>query len=807
MAPSYQRHQLQVHGVVQGVGFRPFVFGLAERWRLAGFVRNCSWGVLIEIEGPADDLEQFLQALYDELPPLARLDAVERIVLPLDADPVDTTPSRHPNANPDTVHDSTVHDSTLFAIEDSQDAAGDFTSVSPDVATCDACLTELFDPSDRRYRYPFINCTHCGPRFTIICDIPYDRPFTTMADFPMCAACRQEYDDPRDRRFHAQPNACPVCGPAIWFVDSPDASNHSLRRPTASVPIPLGDRAIERFIDAMFEGKIVAVKGIGGFHLACDASSDMAVALMRLRKGRGEKPLAVMVRDLDAARRYAHVSPREAQILCSRQRPIVLLRPREKGTQLSRHVAYRNGRIGLMLPYSPLHHLLVQDRPLVFTSGNLSDEPIVRTNEEAITRLSPLADAFLLHDRDIHAVCDDSVALVIGDTEIPVRRSRGYAPLPVALPCTLPSLLAVGAELKSTFCLTRDQYVFMSQHIGDMENIETIHAFQRALDHLSRLFRVAPMLVACDLHPDYLSTRVAEGFAQQRSLPLVRVQHHHAHIAAVLAEHQLPPDEQVIGVCFDGTGFGTDGTIWGGEFLLADAQRFQRLAHLRPVPIPGGDAATRLPYRTALAYLHAAGLPWVPQLPSVKHCDEQSARLLQRQLERRLNCVAASSMGRLFDAVSSLIGLCHVATYEAQAAMELESAALTAEHHKATNYAIEIDEDARRHTMLLEWQPLLSQLCHDVQRKVSPSAIALGFHRAVANATVEVCRRIASSSGLQTVALSGGVFQNLLLTENITRQLAISGFHVLTHRLVPPNDAGLSLGQAFVAGTLATARP
>ncbi len=750
------RLRLAVSGVVQGVGFRPFVYTLARRFALAGFVGNDSAGAFIEIEGSPEALARFQTALRAELPPLAHIEAVTVTHLPCAG-------------------------ASEFVIVDSERQAGLNTLVSPDVAVCDDCLRELLDPRDRRYRYPFINCTNCGPRFTIIKDTPYDRPATTMAGFAMCPACAREYADPADRRFHAQPVACPQCGPQVWLQSAADA------RPQAR-----GGEAIKLAQRMLRAGLIVAVKGIGGFHLACDATSRDAVLRLRARKRRGDKPFALMVADLPAARACADIDADEAALLQSRERPIVLLR-RRMDAPACHEVAPGTVTLGVMLAYSPLHHLLLEDMPpLVMTSGNVSEEPIVIDNSEALTRLSGLADAFLMHDRDIYVSCDDSVVRVFGEREYPVRRSRGYAPFPVRLPGAQPSVLATGGELKAALCLTRDAHAFMSQHIGDMANLETLAAFDAARAHLQRLFRITPAVVACDRHPGYLSTGWAREFAAREGLPLVQVQHHHAHIAALMAEHGLDGHAPVLGVCFDGTGYGDDGAIWGGEVLIADYRTFRRAAHLTYVPQPGGDVAVRRPYRMALAHLWSAGIAWDEDLEPVRACPEPERRVLAQQLRASLNCAPTSSMGRLFDAAAALIGVQQHAAYEAQAAIEME--ALAAPDVPA-DFAFGVDSALR-----IDPAPVLRALI-DQKRAGAPVAALSGkFHAAVADLVLGVCLRIGAAEGVRTVALSGGVFQNTLLLDMCMRRLNARAFSVLTHSRVPPNDGGLALGQAVIAG-------
>jgi len=739
-----ERRRIVVSGVVQGVGFRPFVHGLATRAGLSGFVGNDSGSVFVEVEGPAAALDVFAQALHSEAPPLAHVEAVEVAAL-------------EPTGE------------TQFRIVESEQRAGPRTFVSPDVATCDDCLRELFDPADRRHRHPFVNCTNCGPRFTIVRTLPYDRPNTTMAGFAMCDACRAEYEDPGDRRFHAQPIACPACGPQVAL----DGRS--------------GDAAIVEARRLLAGGAVVAVKGIGGYHLACDAADDAVLGRLRERKGRVEKPFAVMVAGLDAARGLAHVSDDEAALLSSPARPIVLLRQRA-GAPLSPLVNPGNPCVGLLLPYSPLHHLLLEGgSALVLTSGNRSDEPIAYDDADARERLAPLADAFLVHDRPIHVPCDDSVVRVHEGAELPLRRSRGYAPLPVRLPHATRPVLAVGGELKSTFALASGGHAFLSQHLGDMESLETLEAFERALGHLSALLAVEPETVAHDAHPGYATTRWAGRTAGPR--PLLAVQHHHAHVASAMAEHGLDGSAPVLGIAFDGTGYGSDGTIWGGEALVADYAGFRRAGHLAPVPLPGGDAAIRRPYRVALAHLFAAGLAWEDGLAPVEAAGEDERRLLRRQLETGFNTVPTTSMGRLFDAVASLAGVRQEVSYEGQAAMELE--ALAGEPGgEAYRFALG-DGDP----LVADPAPVIRAVARDVRAGAGAAAVSARFHLAVADLVLAFAQR----EGLETVALTGGVFQNVLLLELACDRLRGAGFRVLTHRLVPPNDGGLALGQAAVA--------
>lgn len=796
------RLRMRVRGIVQGVGFRPFVYALAARYALAGHVGNDAAGVFVEVEGVDEALAAFQRALRDEAPPLAHIESVTTEVMP-------------------------PRDETTFVILESRAGAEVRAQIPPDVAICDDCLHELYDPQDRRYRYPFINCTHCGPRFTIITGIPYDRATTTMAAFTMCPACAAEYHDPHSRRFHAQPIACPECGPGVWFENSENP------HPPTPFACASGRRgvgtghalsAIAAAQAALRAGKIVAVKGLGGFHLACDATNDAALARLRERKGRVDKPFAVMVRDLDAARAIAHNGDAEAALLISRQRPIVLLRKKqdiERGSKgersLSDLVAPGNPYVGVMLPYTPLHYLLIEDTPLVMTSGNLSGEPIVIEDDEARTRLAPLVDAFLMHDRPIHVPCDDSVLRIHDGGELPFRRSRGYTPYPIRLPIDGATVLAVGGELKNTFCLTHEGSAFMSQHIGDMENLETLQAFERAQAHLCALYNARPQAVICDLHPGYATTRWAEPYSQRAGVPLIRVQHHHAHIAALMTEHGLDGSRRVIGVCLDGTGYGTDGAIWGGEVLLADYDGFTRAAHLKYAPLPGGDAAVRRPYRMALAHLWAAGIAWDDDLPPVRACPPSERRVLLRQLEVGVGTVPTSSVGRLFDAAAALLGVRQVVTYEAQAAMELEGLASAGHGTDEARLVLTQDEVCveAKHALtaptshdpmfILDPAPILRAIIGEMRAGIAPGVIAARFHASVADALVAVCLRLREAGHGDVVALSGGVMQNTFLTSMTVARLRAHSFTVLTHRAVPPNDGGLALGQAVV-GMRALAR-
>jgi len=753
---AVQAKSIRVTGVVQGVGFRPFVYNLARRCGLTGWVQNTSGGVDIHVEGDPAQVAAFLLRLRDEAPMLSRIDCISS-------------------------RDCAVQRCDSFEIRASETVVGAFQPISPDVAVCDDCLRELRDPAARRYRYPFINCTHCGPRFTIIIDIPYDRPLTTMAPFAMCPECEREYHDPADRRFHAQPISCPTCGPHIWLE--------------AASGYAADDDAIKATAALLREGQIVAIKGLGGFHLACDATNAQAVARLRMRKGRAAKPFALMMANLDVVRQYCRVSTAEARLLQSSASPIVLLERLPDSGAIAPEAAPGQATLGVMLPYTPLHVLLFDEGlpPLVMTSGNHSEEPIVTANDEARARLSDLADAFLMHDRDIHIRTDDSVMRIFQGDELPLRRSRGYAPYPVHLPFALLQILGVGGEIKNTFCLTRNAYAFMGHHIGDMENYETLRSFETGIAHYERLFRIQPAIIAHDLHPNYRSTRYAQQRADAEGLICVPVQHHHAHIAAVLAEHRHPGDRPVIGVCFDGTGYGTDGTIWGGEFLIARYDTFERAAWLRPVPLPGGDAATRRIARLALSYLMAADA--LADVPDAVRADlsPPEERTVRIQIARGLNAPLTSSMGRLFDTVAALAGVCLENTYEGQAAIELEAQLDRTEMGQYT-----FTWDGR----VIDFAPVIQAVLIDVHRGCDAGVIAARFHRAVADIIDRVCARLAEQYAVDEVALSGGVFQNVALLGMTLPLLHQRGLTVYTHRLVPPNDGGLALGQAVVAAAV-----
>lgn len=758
------RRRLCVRGVVQGVGFRPFVYVLARELGLSGSVANTEDGVLIEIEGAPGPLADFERRLRADAPPLARIEDVSSSSIGCVG-------------------------GTEFVIGDSHAGGGGRTLVSPDVATCADCLAELADPSDRRYRHPFISCTNCGPRFTVVVGLPYDRPATTMTELPLCAHCAAEYADPSDRRFHAQTVACRDCGPTL-----------TLRHLDRSVT---GDDAMDGARSLLAAGEIVAIKGIGGYHLACDATNPAAVATLRKRKDRGDKPFAVMVADIDDAVAVAAVSAAERELLLDARRPVVLVPRRGDPTiRLAGDVAPGSPDLGVMIAYTPLHRLLfglagdpAGPRVLVMTSGNLSGEPIVTDDDEALHRLAGLADAWLRHDRRIHVPCDDSVVRVADGVQLPVRRSRGYAPLPVALPVDVRPALAVGGDMKNTFCVADGRYAWLSAHVGDMDDLATLRAFSVATEHLAALTGVRAEALAADRHPGYRSGDWAKRNAGGREVH--RVQHHHAHIASAMAENGHDGESPVIGMAFDGTGYGDDGAVWGGEVLLADYAGYQRAAHLRYAWLPGGDAGVRNPCRMALSHLRAAGLAWNPALPCVSACTQQERAVLAQQLGAGFGCTPTSSMGRLFDAMSSLAGVCHRVAYEAEAAMRFEGLARPAVDRCGPAYSFELREHAS-----LPWQadpgPVVRAAATDVLAGVGAEIVAARFHLAVADLVVTMAVRLREARGLDTVALSGGVFLNALLTTLCTRGLRDNDFRVLRHRVVPPSDAGLALGQIVV---------
>ena len=763
--PGRLRRRFRVAGVVQGVGFRPFVYATATSLGLSGEVCNDSAGVVVEVEGDAAALEAFALALRVGAPPLAQVDRVLASDVP-------------------------VLGGTGFVIADSRQSPGGRTLAGPDVATCDDCLREMADPTDRRYRHPFISCTNCGPRFTVITGLPYDRHTTTLADFPMCPQCAQEYADPADRRFHAQTIACHDCGPCLELV-------------LPGRPAAAGDEALATARQLLADGAILAVKGLGGYHLVCDAASDDAVTELRRRKRRGDKPFAVMVRDLQTAEALTTLGPGELELLTSPRRPVVLLRRRRTGEGIAAGVAPRKPHLGVLLPYTPLHSLLlglpgdpVITPVLVMTSGNLAGEPLAYRDGDAAERLAPLVDGWLRHDRPIAVPCDDSVARVVDGEELPLRRSRGYAPLPIALPTAVPPTMAAGADLKNTCCVAEDRYAWVSQHVGDMDDLATLDAFARTEQHMERLTGVRPERLACDAHPAYRSAGWARSAAAGR--PLSAVQHHHAHVASVMAEHGLDGAEPVIGVAFDGTGYGTDGAIWGGEVLIADYAGFRRFAHLSYVSLPGADAAVDRPYRMALAHLRAAEIAWESDLAPVAACRPGELAVVSHQLASGFGCVPTSSMGRLFDAVASLAGVRQVADYEAEAAIELEGLSY-ALHPRQAGYRFDVRDAAGTASVVFDAAPVVRSVVADVRSGTPAADIGARFHAAVVEVVCDIATRVRRERGLNTVVLGGGVFQNALLLSSARRALKTAGFTVLAPRRLPPNDGGIALGQLLVA--------
>lgn len=782
-----------VKGVVQGVGFRPFVYGLATRLGLHGWVYNTSGGVEIHIEGDASTIECFIQSLITEKPPLAKIDSIDAQVE--ESDDMYST----------------------FEILPSVDVENVYQPISADVAICPDCEHELFDPGDRRYLYPFINCTNCGPRFTIINEIPYDRAHTTMGEFEMCPQCSVEFKDPLNRRFHAQPIACPNCGPFVALRQ--DHSQFPGTSPRIS-SIECRESAILKARRLLSEGYIIAIKGLGGFHLACDASNSFTVEELRDRKGRVDKPFAVMAANIAAVKAVCDLSNEEHALLTCREKPIVLLQKKNQTEQsplVSKWVAPNVDTLGVMLPYTPLHHLLLnQTDPilksapvpplLVMTSGNYREEPIAIDDEDALQRLSPLADAFLLHNRAIHMRCDDSVVRVdhgrlTTDNEernmvhrpsptIYLRRSRGYAPYPIKLSSEVRATLAVGGELKNTFCFARDRYAFLSHHIGDMENVETHESFEQGVQHLSKIFRIQPEIIAHDLHPNYFTTQYARCLDVEK----VAVQHHHAHIASCMVDNGLD-DRRLIGLSFDGTGYGTDGATWGGEALLASFADFERFAHLDYLPLPGSDSAIRSPWRIAAGYAHALGVE-IDGLPFLQNVDRQALHVIRQQVDKKLNSPLTSSMGRLFDAVASLIGVCNEVTYEAQAAIEME---VLSKPFISIAKPYRYDVVKAENGMIIRLKELLSVIVQDIRANESAGMIAARFHRTVAEIAVEICRQARSQADLNEVALSGGVWQNQTLLDLVREGLRQEEFIVYFHQQVPTNDGGLALGQAVIA--------
>ena len=754
---SVIRKAVEVAGIVQGVGFRPFVYRLANECGLTGLIANTPAGVSIEVQGDAEAVEKFLARLPKEIPPLAKITGL----VPRGAEP---------------------REEKSFQIVASRMGQAAQALISPDVTVCEDCLREMNNPRDRRFRYPFINCTNCGPRFTIIKDIPYDRARTSMAAFKMCAVCQAEYDNPASRRFHAQPNACWDCGPQLMLLGVSGA------RIDVAEPIREAARLLQL-------GSVVAIKGLGGFHLACDATNESAVEKLRERKRRVEKPFAIMVPRLEDAARWCVLDEMSKKLMNSLERPIVLL-PRRPEVVFASGVAPGNRFLGVFLPYTPMHHLLFQSgrfEALVMTSGNLSEEPIAIDNDEAIRRLQRIADAFLVHDREIVRRCDDSVVRVAARQPQKLRRSRGFVPMPVHLEKEMPAVLAVGGELKNTVCLVRASKAFLSQHVGDLENLESYRFFEEVVQHMQRILETEPKVIAHDLHPDYFSTKWAQ---ERMGVELVGVQHHYAHVAACMAENHL--DGKVIGMALDGTGYGTDGAIWGGEVLVADYAGFERAAHLEYLPLPGGAAAIHEPWRMAVSYLakHYGKDVGKLKLPFLEGIDSRKLNVVLQMVEREINSPRTSSCGRLFDAVAALIGLRGTVNYEAQAAIELEMAARDSQ----TEVAYPMDLDAQGATWQIGTKPLFDWLLKDIRQKVNVAEISRKFHNGLALVFVDAAERIRDRTKLNRVCLSGGCFLNVLLLETMLAELRERSFEVYFHTEVPAGDGGISLGQAVIAG-------
>ncbi len=748
------RYKVVIQGIVQGVGFRPFVYQQALARRLTGYVSNTSHGVDLEVEGEGPDLDDFIRTLRQDPPPLSRITSLEFQPLPAQGD-------------------------SGFTIRMSQAQETRSALISPDVAVCPDCLREMRDPRDRRYRYPFINCTNCGPRYTIIKDIPYDRAKTTMAAFTLCPECSSEYHDPLNRRFHAQPNACWTCGPRVRLLDGMGQ-------------IIEGQDPIAETARLLREGWIVAIKGLGGFHLAVDAVQEEAVRRLRARKHREEKPLALMSPDLDRIRAFARIEAEEAAVLLSRERPIILLQQNDP-SPIASAVAPGNQYYGVMLPYAPLHYLLLDHGflALVMTSGNLSEEPICIDNEEAFLRLKGIADYFLVHNRDIHLRSDDSIVRQVSGSLRQLRRSRGFVPVPVFLAEPLAPVLACGAELKNTVCLTKDNRAFISQHVGDLENLETLHFFKQTIEHLKQILQIEPEIIAYDLHPDYLSTRFA---LEQEGVELIGVQHHFAHLVGCLAEHGL--NEKVIGLMLDGSGYGLDGRIWGGEVLVGDCGSFERCGHFAYLPLPGGARAIREPWRMAVSYLYQAygeGL-WDLSLPLLERIDRAKTEILVRMIQKGINSPMTSSCGRLFDGVAAIIGLRDTVAFEGQAAMELE---MTQSRENEGSYDFEILKSEE--TIQILPQSIIRSVVDDVRQGASQEQISRRFHRTLVEVLTRVCRILREERGLEKVALGGGVFQNRTLLTEMEARLSAEGFRVYSKSLIPSNDGGISLGQAVAA--------
>jgi len=754
-----KRKNIIVRGIVQGVGFRPFIHKLVSAYRLFGWVLNSDQGVEIDIEGEEIELNQFIADIKGKLPPLARIEEMEVSQLPL---------AGYKNFS---IKKSITSESNHFVL------------VSPDMSICEDCMNELFDPFNRRFRYPFINCTNCGPRFTIIKDIPYDREKTSMDIFKMCPKCLTEYTDIEDRRYHAQPNACEKCGPEVSIYQN----NRRLKT----------DNPIMEAVRKLKEGEIGAIKGLGGYHLACDATNDHAVRRLRRLKNREAKPFAIMACEMDKIKQFCYVNPEEEKVLSSRARPIVLLKKKLSSDGISESVAPKNNYLGVMLPYTPLHYLLLKDQffALVMTSGNISEEPIISDNKEAFEKLDKVVDFFLTYNRDIYNRCDDSVIKFINHEPIFFRRSRGYVPQPVTLDFKIKEVMALGGELKNTISFSKGNYIFPSQYLGDLKSLSTLDFLKQSIKKLEKIFRVNPGIIACDLHPDYLSTRYAEEIAKEKNMKMIRIQHHHAHIASCMAENGI--SEAVIGIAYDGTGYGDDHAVWGGELLIANFKNYFRAGHLKYCALPGGDRAINEPWRMAYSYLYSIYGREAKDLniDFIKRRDPNVISIIDKMIEKKINSPWTSSCGRLFDAISSLIGIRDVVSYEGQAAMELESIC-----HPDIDESYGYDIIGKEKKLIIEPKKIITELISDLSKGISKKVIASKFHNTVAEFTLKSCIRIREQTKINKVVISGGVFQNKYLTEKVISLLTSYDFLVFSHKKVPPNDGGLSLGQAVIAG-------
>jgi hydrogenase maturation protein HypF len=752
------RKNIIIKGIVQGVGFRPFIHKLVQNYNLSGWVLNSNQGVEMDIEGKTEELNNFISDIKKKLPPLARIEKIEVNQLPLIG------------------YKGFYIKKSIVKEEDG------FVLVSPDISICKDCLQELFNPHNRRFRYPFINCTNCGPRFTIINDIPYDREKTTMNIFKMCPKCQSEYENIEDRRYHAQPNACVDCGPQVSLYQN--------KKRLEDID------SIEEAVKLFKKGKIGAIKGLGGFHLACDATNNKVVVRLRRLKNRETKPFALMSPDLEKIKQYCKLGKKEEEWLTDRARPIVLLKKKEDSL-ISSLVAPRNNYLGVMLPYTPLHYLLLKDNftALIMTSGNIADQPIIGDNQEALEKLDRIADFFLLYNRDIFNRCDDSVLKIISGDNAFFRRSRGYVPHPIILDFKLKEVLALGGELKNTISFSKENYVFLSQYLGDLKSVENLEFFKESITSFKKMFKVKPKIIACDLHPDYLSTQYAEEIKVKKGLKVVRVQHHHAHIVSCMAENNIK--EKVIGVAYDGTGYGDDGNIWGGEFLLCDLKEYLRVGHLKYSPLPGGDKAIMEPWRMAYSYLYSIYGPRAKKIDIDfnRRMDYDKLSIIEKMIDKNINSPLTSSCGRLFDAASSLIGIRDEISYEGQAAMELESFCASG-IKKRYNFCVCKEGEE----FIIDPREIFIDIIEDLKKGIDKKVMAAKFHNTVAEFTLNLCGKIRENTGINKIALSGGVFQNRYLTEKIISLLEKDDFQVYTQRKVPPNDGGISLGQAVVAG-------